>query len=96
MTTTTVVYISKGPASSDFIDALKYAYDKNNPHTVKFTSDKNHVFEVRITSITHEDGSGKKFNFRGYIVFPEKVSERMVIQGYYNASTQTGRYRRVE
>lgn len=85
----TTIIIGKGPARGDLVDALKYAFDKWNPHVVVFTTDKNETLKVRIISLTHEDGSGYKFNFRGFCT---GIACQGVIQGFYDSNTQKGNF----
>jgi hypothetical protein len=74
--------ITGGPTDYQLVDALKYAYDKDNPHKVVFTmrkSDEKHTDNiseplpsdirrpVTITALEHEDGSGYSFILKGFM-----------------------------
>ena len=90
--------ITKGPANHGFVDALKYAFDSDNPHLVELTINGIGKIKVQIMLIAHEDGSGKKFLFTGYVrsAFNESnllycCSDReKKIHGYYDSRAQQG------
>ena len=100
MTTKAVasIQIKSGPSREALFDALKYAFDKENPHAEEFSGfyglegDPIRAAQMRvkmqIQSIQHEDGSGFSFILKGYTV---GINRRPgMIEFYYNARTRTG------
>ncbi len=86
--------IIKGPSTHVFIDAFKYAYDKDNAHTVRLTLAKRNGSrsEVRImvTAIQHEDGSGGSFNYKGVALIPHPHKRSVTVTGYYDSKRSEG------
>lgn len=98
--------IINGPSSSRLIDALEYAYNKENPHQVIFSMkehdesqpEKDGILEQRkvtVTAIEHEDGSGNSFLFKGHmgilpLPYTGRFSTLYKISGWYNAKTHKG------
>jgi hypothetical protein len=90
--------ITKGPATHCLVDALKYAFDKDNPHLVEFTiSDVGRV-KLQIIALSHEDGSGANFLFSGYVKSIPVLGIEIYclsdcdkkVHGYYNSRSQIG------
>lgn len=87
-----------GPSNHALVDSLKYAFDKNYPHYAEFTIKGFGKIRVQILSLTHEDGSGRSFLFRGYIksVFIEGNIPRCCldpnkkVHGYFHTASQRG------
>lgn len=100
MTTKAVesVQIKTGPSREALFDALKYACDKENPHTVEFEGfygrDGDPVraaqmrFRMCVQGIRHEDGSGLSFIVKGHIIGKSRFPGMK--EFYYNARTRTG------
>lgn len=99
--------ITNGPSNHQLVDALKYAYDKQNPHFAIFSiqlSDENHMNgnsksapsdmeqKVVIHSLSHEDGSGYSFCFDGTMDLPNDNTSYHV-SGYYHSKSHKGNLR---
>lgn len=101
--------IVSGPSKDRLVDAFKYAYDDTTSIPVSFVISlrqisENHFVEMcvddfRITSLQHEDGSGRSFNVSGYcsasFVEPQSELHKPIMyhcrfKAYYNAATRKG------
>lgn len=83
--------ITDGPSSVDLVFALAKCYDKN-PYRVKMMVyapgalvGLEHV--IAINQLGHEDGSGHKWLFSGFIVDEEPWQK---IEGYFDSATRKG------
>ena len=95
--------ITNGPSKADLFAAVQYAYDKQNPHVVRFELNHDATIVVRLVAIENEDGSGYKFNLRGYItktlsgenwpagyVPPDYPKEYASLRMFYDSAARTG------
>jgi hypothetical protein len=65
-TTSKNIYITDGPSASALIDAFKYAFDKENGQSARFTAN-GHSLYVQVLSLEHESGSGQTFNIECFL-----------------------------
>lgn len=83
--------IIAGPGRDLLFDACKYAYDKKANIEVRFTVESNcgmALSDVKISSISHEDGSGESFNLEGFCwIMAGRCSH---FKAYYNTKNRTG------
>ncbi len=75
-----------GPSKSNIVDALKYAYDKENRHLSCFTLDNGVTFAVRVEGLAHEDGSGFSFNINGTVCFVNRKRKIQAPEWINNAT----------
>ena len=103
MSTATRFRITNGPSKADLFAAVQYAYDKQNPHVVRFELNHDATIVVRLVAIENEDGSGQKFNLRGYVrktisgtnwpagyIPPEYPVESSRVDMFYDSASRTG------
>lgn len=91
-----------GPCSHTLSDAWKYAYDEkiDGEHIAYFSiksptdldprfKGKDFTLWVKITSLQHEDGSGKSFNLEGFVSkrCPIESLKGKRFEAYYNTAS---------
>ena len=95
--------IVDGPSRDTLFDACKYAYDKKTEIFVNFKAAKGYTQHpdspkcayiplelsgITIANISHEDGSGHKFNLSGYC--HTKEFSRVGFKAYYDTKRREG------
>ncbi|OGJ57223.1 hypothetical protein A3H22_03245 [Candidatus Peribacteria bacterium RIFCSPLOWO2_12_FULL_55_15] len=74
--------IEIGPSPASFVDGL---LGRGTQGTITLILEGRNTVTVNLSQIQREDGSGKKFNFRGY-----NASTGKDVCGYYNAGCGKG------
>ena len=95
--------ITNGPSKADLFAGVEYAYDKQNPHVVRFELNHDATIVVRLVAIENEDGSGHNFNLKGYVrkiiagtnwpdgyIPPEYPAEDSRVDMFYDSAARTG------
>lgn len=82
--------IMAGPSKFDLMLAL-FDLTANKPHKVSFTLHETTYTDVRVNSVSQEDGSGESWNIAGYISRAGDTLERF--SAYYRTDLRTGRFK---
>ncbi len=96
MASTEKVNLVNGPSREALVDGLKYAYDRNHPHEVIFTTEGGIEYSVTIKSLMHDDGSGHSFFLTGLIKsqahgkLRTNIGRHSGVKGFFNTRSRSG------
>ncbi len=96
MSTQEILYrIVDGPNRNDFVNSFLYAKDENlgrdiATYTVEISPTVRREVTFKLNKISHEDGSGHSFNFKGECFYYRHSARSINVRGYYNARSRTG------